>query len=790
MCEGQGKRTVMRGKTVKRIWAVALAAAMGMSLMACNNETSSNAGSDSVVGEKVTTSNDENSQYVYIADFQNEALLSDTDDSWVSSMDFQENGIIYNKVVFDEEKNVDVPQICYRDFNELSKEEAVNLPAFSLDGYETHISTFCCDTNNNYYVFYELYLPYVEGEEYDYNQNKTYFIKYDSNGNQMHSLDLSTEYTDENNSYVRDCMADPSGKVYAAANNVIYVIGPDGAFQKSIFVEADYIVDLFGTEDGRVFLSYFDTANGFTTKLAEINTKENSLGQVLENLPEYDVTAKCGVNGKLYLIGMNDLYEYDLATQAATKLLNWVDCSLLRDCVQNIKIQDNGDLLLLYSNYEGDSGLVTLKKTLKSEVVEKKEIVLGTLFSGNSDIESSVIRFNKKSDKYKVVFKYYLPDDIEWTENTYSDAIALMNADLIGNNPPDIIHLGDVNYESLAKKGILEDLGPYLDASTVLNRSDFVESVLNAYTINDKLITIPVRFRLSSIAAKSSLVGKNPGWTLDEMIALADSYPNSDLFFYAEPEYILRICMQYGNNSFIDYENGTCNFNSPEFVKLLEFSKRFKDMKLSMDRNQTDLIRENKVLLSEYSFSDVYEIQLNSHMFGEEVTMIGYPTSDGSAGVFVEGIDNFAIVSSCDNKEGAWSFLENVFTDNTDEMYYYGFPTKVKDLEAAFEESMKPEYALDEFGNKVVDENGEYIQIPIMTIGFDNEEVDIYTVTKEEIAFMRSLIDMAQPISNNDEAVYSIIMEEAAAFFKGQKTAEDVAKIIQSRVDVYVSENS
>ena len=167
MCEGQGKRTVMRGKTVKRIWAVALAAAMGMSLMACNNETSSNAGSDSVVGEKVTTSNDENSQYVYIADFQNEALLSDTDDSWVSSMDFQENGIIYNKVVFDEEKNVDVPYICYRDFNELSKKEAVNLPAFSMDGYETHISTFCCDTNNNYYVFYELYLPYVEGEEDD-----------------------------------------------------------------------------------------------------------------------------------------------------------------------------------------------------------------------------------------------------------------------------------------------------------------------------------------------------------------------------------------------------------------------------------------------------------------------------------------------------------------------------------------------------------------------------------------------------------------------------------------------
>ena len=35
-----------------------------------------------------------------------------------------------------------------------------------------------------------------------------------------------------------------------------------------------------------------------------------------------------------------------------------------------------------------------------------------------------------------------------------------------------------------------------------------------------------------------------------------------------------------------------------------------------------------------------------------------------------------------------------------------------------------------------------------------------------------------------------IINEEADAYFTGQKSAADVAQIIQSRVSIYVSENS
>jgi len=52
------------------------------------------------------------------------------------------------------------------------------------------------------------------------------------------------------------------------------------------------------------------------------------------------------------------------------------------------------------------------------------------------------------------------------------------------------------------------------------------------------------------------------------------------------------------------------------------------------------------------------------------------------------------------------------------------------------------------------------------------------------------LIDIARPLSRESEEIYSIISEEAAPYFAGQKSAGEVAKMIQSRIQIYVSENS
>ena len=39
-----------------------------------------------------------------------------------------------------------------------------------------------------------------------------------------------------------------------------------------------------------------------------------------------------------------------------------------------------------------------------------------------------------------------------------------------------------------------------------------------------------------------------------------------------------------------------------------------------------------------------------------------------------------------------------------------------------------------------------------------------------------------------DQSIIDIVKEEAAAYFAGQKSAEDVAKLVQSKANIYINE--
>ena len=120
----------------------------------------------------------------------------------------------------------------------------------------------------------------------------------------------------------------------------------------------------------------------------------------------------------------------------------------------------------------------------------------------------------------------------------------------------------------------------------------------------------------------------------------------------------------------------------------------------------------------------------------------------------------------------------------------YGFSTHTATLEKYIEESLKEGYQLDENGNIMYDENGEPIITGSFGIGYGDWEYDYHPVTEEELATFREVLAVARPVSNTNEKIMEIINEEGAAYFSGQKSVDDVINVIQSRVQIYVSENS
>jgi hypothetical protein len=67
-----------------------------------------------------------------------------------------------------------------------------------------------------------------------------------------------------------------------------------------------------------------------------------------------------------------------------------------------------------------------------------------------------------------------------------------------------------------------------------------------------------------------------------------------------------------------------------------------------------------------------------------------------------------------------------------------------------------------------------------------------YTFTERHKRELLNFLDniAGQPISTlSDDVIADILSEEITSFFGGTKTAEECARVIQSRVSIYLSEN-
>ena len=243
--------------------------------------------------------------------------------------------------------------------------------------------------------------------------------------------------------------------------------------------------------------------------------------------------------------------------------------------------------------------------------------------------------------------------------------------------------------------------------------------------------------------------------------------------------------MSMSGSQFIDWETGTCNFNSDEFMQMLEFINQFPE-KLDEDyytdlywMNYDSMWREGKTLAAMQYIGDFRSFNLaEKGNFGEEVTLIGFPSADQDGTAIMPNLQ-LAMSAKSKNKDGAWEFLRCFLLKDYQEEGY-GFPLSIARLEELKVEATQKPYYTDEDGERVEYEETWYT---------GNEELIIEPMTAQEAEEFAQLLYSLKHVVKSDEALFQILQEEAAAYFSGQKSAADVANIIQSRAQIYVNEN-
>ena len=319
------------------------------------------------------------------------------------------------------------------------------------------------------------------------------------------------------------------------------------------------------------------------------------------------------------------------------------------------------------------------------------------------------------------------------------------------------------------------------------------------------MLTPTVNFQ-TMVVSKSFAAGRT-SWTMKDFIDAHNSLSDGEqLISEATRDGVGNMLLQIVLDEFIDENTGRCNFNSEEFKSLLMYLKDIPaDYTAYEDMWQEN---ENYWLDQEMSYSKgttkVFPAYISNFdmipelegRFGEEVVLIGYPTNDAeSSGTIITPDSFIAINSSSKVKAGAWEAIKHLLADENQNKYAgsvdengsanssYRFPVKTSMVEKKKENDLLPEFWVytDENGEELREEYGN-------TMWLGESEIELRKSTDADVDEVYRAIKGAKTAFLSKEALVDIINQEAEGFYSGEKSVDEVADIINSRVQIYVSE--
>ena len=743
-----------RNNFCKKLLSAGLIFACMLQLAGCSSKGGENKGD--AQGGAAGDSKD----FVYVAEFQ--SVDADNLNTSVLSGDT----LYYLTGKYDEEKEEYQQSVAKI---KIGDETSETLPIEIVPN--SNVNNLLIDTDGNLLLL----MSRSEGE--GDNWKSFYELKrYSPDGKELFSQDITSLGEGVENFYVQYLAEDLQGNIYlCGGENNIWILDKEGTKIGQLTTD-NWVNAMFTMPNGNVAISYWGNEGGMVVN--EIDPATGQLGKIYKNLPDAYNSFVAGGENTLLMTGNNKVYSYDITTETSEEVVNWINCDVDSDYIRSISMLEDGRIFAVSVDWSGENAkteFIYLTKKPASEVTEKEVITLGTMYLDQS-VKKSVIQFYQTNEKYRIEVKEYATDDWEAGRTQ-------LNNEIVSGAGPDIIDLSNGNAEMYIAKGILEDLNPYIDGDADIKRENYVEKAFNAYERDGKLYGIVPGFSVSTVIAKVSDVGEKQGWTIDEVIALMDSKPEgTELFGYETKDYILNYCCAASLENFVDWETGECKFDDGYFEKVLEFANRFpKESNWSEDDDSIPTkIQNGKMLCQMLSIANMEEYQMYGLMYGEPITFIGYP-SNGGTGSYINVSSALGINSKAKAKEGAWEFIRTfILEDYQNGSEHWSLPVLRSALDARFEEAMKQEY---------YEENGEQVKQAKTTWGYDDWEATIYAATQEEVDAVKALIDSVDGVMGSNDEIRNIISEEAAAFFEGQKSAKDVADVIQSRVKIYVNEN-
>lgn len=465
-----------------------------------------------------------------------------------------------------------------------------------------------------------------------------------------------------------------------------------------------------------------------------------------------------------YLTSMGKLIRWNTLTGEQESIF---DCEANTICgnmaaKKLMAVQADGDVLILDPVTEQKS-IYTLSQNAPAK---ERTLTLLSAYDDNPLEQTAAALYSMKNPGVSIEFSVAEGEDL-------SACITNLTNQIVAGDAPDMFIIPAETMLMLYKKDVLADLSDVIPEQL---RDQVFGCVWNAGTIDGKLMGLTTGLSCHSMLAADDLW---PGdtWTLEDMLNLADQAPEKLKGLipmqYSPSELLYEIALRDMETTLVDRASKTCYFDSETFRRLLEYCK-------NTPLPETDYIPQNpalpqSVINGEYiAYSCLVNSLINfssqMSLFPENYHWVGVPTHRESGNLVYASY--FLVVNKdTENMDLIREFLPTLYGDEIARRY----PQNCLRRDVLRSRVLIPEWSSEPQFNMG---DGTYTLL--------SAKPDGTSYVEEYIAFMDSCI--LYPVE--DAIIASIVLEEVEPYFSGDKNLDTVVGIIQSRVQLYLDENS
>ena len=521
-------------------------------------------------------------------------------------------------------------------------------------------------------------------------------------------------------------------------------------------------------------------------KLVQVEPEAGDITVVDElKWSENPMAVGAGENGLIYL-DQEGFWEINVQDKTKSALIKFEGTTYHKGVgrdVRGFRPLEEGSFEMLRSNgnirsvggFAENCGIGDVETLRLVDVGEGRKPIVMRGISFNGWTKDIVTRFNQSQVEYVLSLE-------EWEEGTeWEDYVRRTAVELATGKGPDII-CGEIFEESiysLVQKGVFENLKPYMEESGI-REEDYFPLAFSCWREGEEIYSIQPSVSVVGYRIDEAVLGDRRVPDIETLMDALIAYEEDAIYWYdMDSSALLRFFLEGSETlwGMVDWEKGTCDFSGALFEKLLQVSKRY-------GYNE----RLHYPAVAQSRFCDhIYLYDSEAEQEKEGMVKSGVLFDDGCyAGARAE----FFILSMNANslhKDGAWEFLKLLIGEDAQtQLMKDKYNTNLPVCKNVFDE------AAAEALTHANDKSSGNMKVLIMAYGesITVMERSAADLTEEKIGEMKKELEEAKPYPIRVVPLLNIIDEEAAYYFSGVKSAEEVRSVIENRVRLYLGENN